>query len=82
MIQTVTKLDDEMVATIDELVASGEFKSRSDVVRQSVDSFLSEVRRRKIGEAISDGYRRVPDTGDESALAIAVATAMILEEPW
>ncbi len=48
--QLVTRIDDEMADAIDALIASGEFASRSDVVREGVARLVDERRRRAIGE--------------------------------
>jgi hypothetical protein len=41
---------------------------------------VTRRRRRPIGHAIVDGYRRIPQTDDE--WADAATRAMIAEEPW
>ena len=82
MIQLVTKVDDGIVATIDQLVAEGEFSSRSDVVRTSLTTFLDEHRRAAVGAKILAGYHQAPETADELAQAEATARSMIAEEPW
>jgi hypothetical protein len=38
--------------------------------------------RKLIGEQISDGYDRFPETDEEMAEAEASGKAMIFEEPW
>ncbi len=80
--QLAARFDDEQVAEIDELVSTGRFASRADAVRHAVAAYLEAERRRKVGEAIAEGYRRVPQTDEEIAGAEAAARAMILEEPW
>jgi Arc/MetJ-type ribon-helix-helix transcriptional regulator len=82
MFQLVVKVDDRVVAAIDELVAEGEFDSRSDVVRSSLTAFLDERRRAAVGAQILAGYERAPETADELARAEAMARSMIAEEPW
>ncbi len=80
--QLAARFDDDDVLAIDELVATGRFASRADALRQAVKAFLETERRRMIGEAIADGYRRLPQTDEEMAGAEAAARAMIAEEPW
>jgi len=82
MSQLVTRIDDEMADAIDALIASGEFASRSDVVREGVARLVDEQRRRAIGDEIIAGYDRVPETPDELMHAEAAARAMIDDEPW
>lgn len=82
MIQLVTKVDDAVAAAIDELVAEGQFDSRSDVVRTSLTALLDERRRAAVGAKILAGYEQAPETADELAQAEAMARSMIAEEPW
>ena len=82
MSQLVTRIDDEMAAAIDALIASGEFASRSDVVREGVARLIDERRRRAIGEQILAGYDRSPETPDELQQAEVAARAMIDDDPW
>jgi len=82
MSQLVTRIDDEMADAIDALIASGEFASRSDVVREGVTRLVDERRRRAIGEQIIAGYDRLPESPDELLQAEAAARAMIDDEPW
>ena len=82
MSQLVTRIDDEMADAIDALIASGEFASRSDVVREGVARLVDERRRRAIGDKIIAGYDRLPESPDELLQAEAVARAMIDDEPW
>ena len=82
MPQLVTRIDDEMAAAIDALLADDEFASRSDVVRAGIVRLIDERRRRAIGEEIVAGYQRAPETAEELAAAEANARAMIVDEPW
>jgi Arc/MetJ-type ribon-helix-helix transcriptional regulator len=82
MSQLVTRIDDEMADAIDALIASGEFASRSDVVREGIARLVDERRRQAIGDQILAGYDRLPETADELQQAEAAARAMIDDEPW
>lgn len=82
MAQLVTRVDDELVAQLDELVDSGEAKSRSDAVRSALEEMLDQRRRRLEGEAIVEGYRRIPETEEELRWAEENGRAMVAEEPW
>ena len=82
MVQLVTRVSDELVAGVDELVASGLASSRSDAVRSALEQWIDSERRRRIGEAIVEGYTRIPQTEAELRWADSAATAMIAEEPW
>ena len=82
MAQLITRVDDKLVAQVDALVASGEAESRSDAVRRALEAMIDQRRRRLIGEAIAEGYRRVPETEEELRWADDNARSMIAEEPW
>jgi Arc/MetJ-type ribon-helix-helix transcriptional regulator len=80
--QLVTRIDDDTIAAIDALVDTGDFASRSDVVRSGVVLLIDERRRNAIGAEIIAGYRRMPETAGELAAAEAKGRAMIADEPW
>ncbi len=80
--QIVTRVPRELADQLDELVANGVFASRSDEVRQGLEAVVDRERRRRIGEAIVEGYRRIPVTEEELAWADAATVAMIEAEPW
>lgn len=80
--QIAVRLDDELVARLDELVREGRFASRADALRHAVQAYVDRERRRRVGEAIAEGYRRLPQTEEETAGAEESARAMIAEEPW
>jgi Arc/MetJ-type ribon-helix-helix transcriptional regulator len=81
-IQLVTRVPDDVVAAIDELVREGIFESRSEAVRAGLADMMERRRRVAQGRAITDGYRRVPQVGDDLAWSDAASAAMIAEEPW
>lgn len=80
--QLAARFDEASVAAIDELVIAGRFASRADALRHAVRDYLDRERRHRIGEAIAEGYRRLPQTDEEVAGAEASTRAMIREEPW
>lgn len=80
--QLVTRVPDEVVAVIDDLVREGVFDSRSDAVRAGLGDVIDRRRRAAVGQAIADGYRRVPQTDAEVSWSDAASAAMIAEEPW
>lgn len=82
MAQLITRVDDELVAQLDAIVACGEAESRSDAVRTALEAMIDQRRRRLVGEAIADGYRRVPETDEELQWAAENVRSMIAEEPW
>lgn len=80
--QIATRLSEDDVAQLDVLVAQGRFESRADAVRAAVASFLDAERRRRVGEAIAEGYRRLPQTDEELTVAEANVHRLVAEEPW
>ncbi len=82
MMQLVTRVDDELVVQLDEMVEGGEVESRSDAVRRALEAMIAERDRRRVAEATVEAYRRVPQTEEELRGADAAAKAMIAEEPW
>ncbi len=82
MAQLVTRVDDELVARLDEMVEGGEVRSRSDAVRSALEQMLDKRRRRLEGEAIVDGYLRQPETEEEMRWAEQNLRDMVAEEPW
>ena len=82
MAQVVARLNDDLVAAVDDLVNEGIFESRSDAIRRALEFVVDRQRRKRIGDAIVEGFRRIPQTEDEIAWADAATIAMIEEEPW
>jgi Arc/MetJ-type ribon-helix-helix transcriptional regulator len=80
--QLVTRVDQGLVDAIDELVASGAYETRSDVVRVAIERLVDRHRRDEIGRQIVEGYRRMPQTDAELAGVYEAAVAMIRAEPW
>lgn len=80
--QIAVRLDEDDVDRLDEMVSQGRFDSRAGAVRAAVRWMLEAERRRSEGEAIVDGYRRIPQSDDELAIAEANIRRLIEEEPW
>jgi len=82
MTQLVTRVDDELVRQVDQLVENGAVKSRSDAVRRGLRAVVDTERRRSVAASIVDGYRRRPQAEDEAGWSEDMARSMIAEEPW
>ena len=82
MAQIITRVDDQLMAQLEAIVASGEAKSRSDAVRRALATMIDQRRRWLVGEAIAEGYRRVPETDEELRRAHENSRALVTEEPW
>jgi Arc/MetJ-type ribon-helix-helix transcriptional regulator len=82
MAQLVTRIDDEMARQLDELLETGAVASRSEAVRQGLEILFETHRRRRIGESIVEGYRRVPEGVGPDQWSDKATAAMIAEESW
>jgi Arc/MetJ-type ribon-helix-helix transcriptional regulator len=82
MAQLVTRLDDKLVAAVDELVDSGVVGNRSEAMRMGLERLVEEHRRQRIGAEIVEGYTRHPETDEELAQAEKATRALVEEEPW
>lgn len=81
-VQLVTRVPDAIAEAVDGLVEAGVFGSRSDAVRAGLETVVERERRAAIGQAIADGYRRIPQDEDDLGWSDASSAAMIAEEPW
>jgi Arc/MetJ-type ribon-helix-helix transcriptional regulator len=81
-VQIAVRIPDELADALDDIVATGKFESRAEAVRSALVVFLDVERRRRIGEAIAEGYRRIPQTDEEISVAREAAIRSINEEPW
>ena len=82
MTQLVTRIDDSLAASMDELIAQGAASSRSELVRMGLERLIDERRRIAIGLQIVDAYTQTPQTDTENSELDAATRALILEEPW
>jgi Arc/MetJ-type ribon-helix-helix transcriptional regulator len=82
MAQFVTRLDDRLVEQVDALVAAGVVGNRSEAVRLGLTRLVDHHRRRQLGTAIVEGYRRRPQTDEELAGVDEATRSLIAEEPW
>ena len=82
MAQLVTRVEDQLVAAVDELVVAGVVGSRSEAVRLGLERLVERYRRDKVAAEIVDGYRRRPQGDDEVGWADGATRRMIADEPW
>ncbi|MDQ6928552.1 MAG: ribbon-helix-helix domain-containing protein [Actinomycetota bacterium] len=82
MAQLVTRVDDELAAAVDDLVAHGVVASRSQAVRLGLERLVDRHRRDMVGASIVDGYRKRPQTEAEAGWADEATVAMIADEHW
>lgn len=62
--QVAVRLSAPLLVEIDDLVASGRFETRAEVIRAGIEQLVDDERRRRVGEEIVEGYRRRPQTED------------------
>ena len=82
MIQIAVRVQDELLAEVDEMIRCGVVRSRSDAVRDGLRALVDQQRRRSVAAAIVEGYQRVPQNDDEVGWSDEATIAMIAEEPW
>ena len=82
MAQLVTRVDDDLAAAVDQLVAAGVVASRSEAVRLGLEQLVDRCRRDEIGARIASGYRERPQSDAEVGWADESSLRMIAEEPW
>jgi Arc/MetJ-type ribon-helix-helix transcriptional regulator len=82
MAQLVTRVDNRLLAEVDELVSEGVAATRSDAVRLGLEALVERHRRQQTGRAIVDAYRRQPQDNEELAGLDQATRALIEEEPW
>jgi Arc/MetJ-type ribon-helix-helix transcriptional regulator len=82
MAQLVTRVDDDLAAAVDELVAAGVVASRSEAVRLGLERLVERYRRGQVGARIVEGYQRIPQSDAEVGWADESSVRMIADEPW
>ncbi len=82
MTRLVARIDDDLAALVDELVASGAVDSRADAVRRGLCRLIDDHRRAGTAEAIVRGYTDQPQTDSEAGWSDDATVAMIYAEPW
>ncbi|MEA2024960.1 MAG: ribbon-helix-helix domain-containing protein [Actinomycetota bacterium] len=82
MTQLVTRVNEDLVSLVDELVEDGVVESRSDAVRRGLRVLVDQQQRLRTGEAIVRGYRDRPQTEEEVGWADKATVRMIGNEPW
>jgi Arc/MetJ-type ribon-helix-helix transcriptional regulator len=82
MAQMVARLDDDLAAAVDTMVANGSVASRSEAIRIGLERLVDDDRRRRIGEVIVAGYAAIPQTELDAGWADESTIRMIADEPW
>jgi len=80
--QTLVQLSDELVALLDERAARLR-RSRSDLIREALESFLAADAEAEVSRRIVAGYERSPQEGDGlDRWAERAGRDLVGEEPW
>lgn len=82
MQQLVTRVDDDLSAAIDALVAQGVYASRSDAVRAGLRAIVERHRRASVAAEIVEAYTARPQTDEEYGWGDDATRRMIADEPW
>jgi Arc/MetJ-type ribon-helix-helix transcriptional regulator len=80
--QIAIRIPDTLAESLEELVGSGRFETKAEAVRTALEALVDAEHRRRIGEVIAEGYRRIPQDDDEVRGATRAAIRSIHEEPW
>lgn len=79
--QTLVQLTRELLFRLDERAAR-EGRSRSALIRDAIEAYLTDDARDEISRQIIAGYERIPETEEEIAAAEREAREAVREEPW
>jgi Arc/MetJ-type ribon-helix-helix transcriptional regulator len=80
--QIAVRIPDILAESLEDLVTRGRFETKAEAVRAALEALVDEERRRRVGELIADGYRRIPQDDDDVDAARLAAIRSIEEEPW
>jgi len=80
--QIAVRIPDELAESLEELVSEGRFETKAEAIRSALQTLVDQERRRKVGQLIADGYRRIPQDEDELEAARRAAIRSIEQEPW
>lgn len=83
MTQLAVRIDDSLVAGLDDLVEKKEFPNRSEGIRAALKLLLEQRRRVENARRDVEAYRKFPETEDDLAGLAQYATVDVTEEePW
>jgi Arc/MetJ-type ribon-helix-helix transcriptional regulator len=80
--QIEVRIPNALAKALDDLVSEGMFETRAQAIRAALQTLVDQERRRRMGELIADGYRRIPQDEDEVEPARRAAIRSIEQEPW
>ena len=77
-----TRLDEDEIAALDEVVSAGLASNRAEAIRLSIRRMKDALDRARIGDEIVSGYMAMPQTKEELAAARVSAVALLDAESW
>ena len=77
-----TRLDEDEIAALDELVDAGLANNRAEAIRLSIRRMKESFDRARIGDQIVTGYMAMPQTKEELDAARVGAVALLDAESW
>jgi Arc/MetJ-type ribon-helix-helix transcriptional regulator len=80
--QIAVRIPDQLADSLENLVSSGTFETKAEAIRAALERLVEAERRRRVGELVADGYRRIPQGDDDVEAARQAAIRSIEEEPW
>ena len=80
--QIAVRIPDELADSLEDLVSNGTFETKAEAIRAALEKLIDAERRRRVGELIADGYRRIPQDEEDVEAARQAAIRSIEEEPW
>ena len=75
------QLSEELLERIDQLTAA-QGRSRSAVVREAVERYITEESQALKDQQMAEGYRRIPDDEQFDEWAEVAVRELVEEEPW
>ncbi|MGH8992254.1 MAG: ribbon-helix-helix protein, CopG family [Acidimicrobiia bacterium] len=79
--QTLVQLSDRLLSLLDQRAGERNI-SRSQLIREAIEAYLSSDLETEVGRQIVEGYRTIPDDREFDRWAESSAREMIGEEPW
>ena len=80
--QIAVRIPDALAESLEDLVSQGRFQTKAEAIRAALQALVDQERRRRLGELIADGYRRIPQDEDELERVRREAIRSIEQEPW
>ena len=80
--QITVRIPSPLAESLEDLVTRGTFETKAEAIRVALEALVDAERRKRVGESIADGYRRIPQDDEDVEAARVAAIRSIEEEPW